>query len=185
MAHSSAVTVLVSRRIKAGEESSFEALMRKMMQAAADFPGHLGGQLVSPTSEEPGLYHVVFAFDTDEHLQHWQSSAARALGLAAIEPLTEGPAQTRQVIGLAHWFTTGVHPSPPPRWKVATVTWMGIFPTVLGLFLLLGDVLAPWPLVPRVMLLTLLVVIIMTWFVAPQLTRWLKPWLHSSHTTHR
>jgi len=31
------------------------------------------------------------------------------------------------------------------------------------------------------MLLTLLVVTIMTWVVAPQLTRLLKPWLHS-HT---
>jgi antibiotic biosynthesis monooxygenase (ABM) superfamily enzyme len=58
---------------------------------------------------------------------------------------------------------------------------MGIFPTVLTLFILLGDLLAPWPLVPRVMLLTLLVVTIMTWVVAPQLTRLLKPWLHS-HT---
>jgi antibiotic biosynthesis monooxygenase (ABM) superfamily enzyme len=58
---------------------------------------------------------------------------------------------------------------------------MGIFPTVLMLFILLGDLLAPWPLVPRVMLLTMLVVVIMTWVVAPQLTRWLKPWLHSHH----
>jgi antibiotic biosynthesis monooxygenase (ABM) superfamily enzyme len=49
------------------------------------------------------------------------------------------------------------------------------------LFILLGDLLAPWPLVPRVMLLTMLVVVIMTWVVAPQLTRGLKPWLHSHH----
>lgn len=182
MGHSSAVTVLVSRRIKAGDEQTFEALMQKMMQVAADFPGYLGGQLVSPTPQEPGLYHVVFAFDTDEHLQQWQTSAARSLGLAAIEPLTEGPAQARQVIGMAHWFTTGAHHAPPPRWRVAVVTWLGIFPTVLCLFLLLGDVLAPLPLVPRVMLLTMLVVIIMTWVVAPQLTRWLKPWLHSHHS---
>jgi antibiotic biosynthesis monooxygenase (ABM) superfamily enzyme len=46
------------------------------------------------------------------------------------------------------------------------------------MFLLLGEVLAPWPLLPRVALLTALVVITMTWLVAPQLTRWLKPWLY-------
>lgn len=174
----SAVTVLVSRRIKPGSEADFERLMNHMMSAASEFPGHLGGQLVKPTEAEPDLYHVVFAFDSDAHLQNWQNSPARSLGLAAIDPLTEGPAQTRQVIGMAHWFTTG-QSHAPPRWKVAVVTWMGIFPTVLMLFILLGDVLAPWPLVPRVLLLTMMVVIIMTWVVAPQLTRWLKPWLHS------
>ena len=35
-----------------------------------------------------------------------------------------------------------------------------------------------WPLLPRVMLLTALVVVLMTWGVAPQLTRLLRPWLY-------
>ncbi len=180
--HPTAVTVLVTRRIKPGQEEAFESLMGNMMAAAKEFNGHLGSQLVKPTAEEPGLYQVVFAFDNDVHLQAWQSSPARSLGLAAIDPLTEGPAQTRQVIGMAHWFMTGTQQTPPPRWKVAVTTWLGIFPTVLALFTLLGDLLAPWPLVPRVMLLTMLVVLIMTWIVAPQLTRWLKPWLHATRS---
>jgi uncharacterized protein len=50
------------------------------------------------------------------------------------------------------------------------------------LFLLLGDVLAPWPLLPRIMVITVLVVTLMTWLVAPQLTRLLKPWLYPSST---
>ena len=45
--------------------------------------------------------------------------------------------------------------------------------------LLLGETIAPWPLVPRTLLITILVVTIMTWVVAPQLTRLLKPWLHA------
>jgi hypothetical protein len=59
------------------------------------------------------------------------------------------------------------------------MSWLGIFPTVLVLFLLLGDILGQWPLVPRVMTLTGLVVLIMTWIVAPQLNRLMKPWLHA------
>jgi antibiotic biosynthesis monooxygenase (ABM) superfamily enzyme len=121
----------------------------------------------------------VFAFDTAEHLQGWQQSPTRSLGLAAIAPHIEG--QTlRQVNGLGHWFAEPLGPkqAPPPRWKVAVVTWLGICPTVYVLFLLLGPLLAPWPLLPRVMLLTSLVVIVMTWLVAPQLTKLLKPWLY-------
>lgn len=182
--HTGAVTVLVTRRIRPGMEATFEKLMGDMIAAARTYPGHLGAQLVRPGEQpesEPGLYQVVFAFDTDAHLQAWIDSPARSLGLAAIDPLSEGPAQTRQVIGLAHWFMTGAQQAPPPRWKVAVVTWTGIFPTVLLLFVLLGDILARWPLVPRVMTLTGMVVLIMTWVVAPQLTRWMRPWLHAGH----
>lgn len=180
--HRGAVTVLVTRRVKPGQEATFEKLMAEMLRAAHQFDGHLGAQVVRPGDQpgsEPGLYHVVFAFDNQQHLQQWQESAARSLGLAALEPLVEGPAQT-QVIGMAHWFLTGSTQAPPPRWKVAIVTWLGIFPTVLVLFTLLGDTLATLPLFPRVMTLTGMVVVIMTWGVAPQLTRLLKPWLHAA-----
>ncbi len=179
--HPGAVTVLVTRRIKPGSEAAFEKLMADMIRAAQEFDGHLGAQLVRPGDQpgsEPGLYHVVFAFDTQQHLQLWQDSPARALGLAAMEPLVEGPAQM-QMIGMAHWFMTGAQQTPPPRWKVAVVTWLGIFPTVLLLFTLLGETIAPWPLPLRTLVITLLVVLIMTWVVAPQLTRLLKPWLHA------
>jgi hypothetical protein len=180
---SGAVTVLITRRVKAGHEAAFEQASADMTAAASTFPGYLGGQLVRPDAEgsgdDPMLYHMVFAFDTAEHLQGWQQSPTRSLGLAAIAPHIEG--QTlRQVSGLGHWFAEPVGPkqAPPPRWKVAVVTWLGIFPTVYAMFLLLGPLLAPWPLLPRVMLVTALVVLIMTWLVAPQLTKLLKPWLY-------
>lgn len=178
-----AVTVLITRRVKAGHEAAFEQASGDMTAAARAFPGYLGGQLVRPDteggSEDSSLYHVVFAFDTADHLQGWQQSPARSLGLAAIAQHIEG--QTlRQVSGLGHWFAAPVGPkqNPPPRWKVAVVTWLGICRTVYVLFLLLGALLAPWSLLPRVMLLTALVVLIMTWAVAPQLTQLLKPWLY-------
>lgn len=178
-----AVTVLITRRVTPGHEAAFEQASNDMTAAARSFPGYLGGQLVRPESDQGSadatLYNVVFAFDTAEHLQAWQDSPVRALALAAIAPHIEGQT-VRQVSGLGHWFAapTGPRQSPPPRWKVAVVTWLGICPTVYALFLLLGELLAPWPLLPRVMLLTALVVITMTWLVAPQLTKWLKPWLY-------
>ena len=182
---SAPVTVLVTRRVKPGHADAFEQTMGRMIEAAAGFPGHLGGHLIRPGEgadggDEPDLWHVIFAFDTPDHLQAWQDSPARALGLAAVAPHTEGEQQMRQLTGLGHWFAEPKGPPqvPPPRWKVAVVTWLGICPTVFVLFLLLGELLAPWPLLPRVMLLTALVVIVMTWVLAPRLTTWLKPWLY-------
>lgn len=178
-----AVTVLITRRVTAGHEAAFEQASNDMTAAARTFPGYLGGQLVRPEADSEStdatLYNVVFAFDTEAHLQGWQESPVRSLALAAIAPHIEGQTM-RQVSGLGHWFAapTGPKQNPPPRWKVAVVTWLGICPTVFMLFVLLGELLAPWPLLPRVMMLTSLVVIIMTWVVAPQLTKLLKPWLY-------
>ena len=65
----------------------------------------------------------------------------------------------------------------PPRWKVAVVTWLGICPTVYLLFLLTNDLPRSWTLLSRTVLLTLAVVVLMSWLVAPQLTKLFKPWL--------
>ena len=184
-----AVTVLITRRVRPGHGPAFEAAMARMIEAAAAFPGHLGGHVVAPGNSAPDepdrgadLYQVIFAFDTNEHLQAWQDSPARAQGLQALAPHTVGEQQLRLVTGLAHWFSEPKGPpqAPPPRWKVAVVTWLGIFPTVLLLFLTVAPLMADWPLVPRTMVITALVVVLMTWLVAPQLTRWLRPWLHAT-----
>lgn len=177
--------LLASRRAKPGHEAEFEWLMAEFIAVAKAFPGCIGAQLVHPGGEEDvedTLYHALMAFESSDRLDAWQASAERAMGLASIEPYIEGAAMVRGISGLAHWFQTeaGAKYRQPPRWKVAVVTWFGIFPTVYLLFLLLGDVLAPLPLLVRIFLLTLLVVAIMTWGVAPRLTQLLKPWLFPS-----
>lgn len=176
-----AVTVLITRRIKPGCEVDFEKFTVTMMQTAASFPGCLGAQLVHP-GEDPDvtdpMYHIVLAFDRQSNLDNWHASPERKRGLAAAAPFIEGAFKTQPLSGLGLWFQTS-QPSPP-KWKVAVVTWLGICPTVYLLFLWMGDRLSAWPLLPRTVLLTLAVVVLMNWVVAPRLTRLFGPWM-SSH----
>ncbi len=180
------VLLLVSRRAKVGHESEFELHMAQFIKAAESYPGCLGVQLVHPGDEaevDDALYHALMAFDNDASLQAWQHSSERAMGLESIAPYIKGVASVRGISGLANWFqpTSSISKqSQPPRWKIAVVTWLGIFPTVYLLFLLLGDFLAPWTLLARIFLLTILVVAIMTWVIAPQLTKFFKTWLYPS-----
>lgn len=178
-----AVTVLISRRVLPGQGAAFEPLCRQLMAVAAGFPGYLGSQLVTPGDDpeaDDGLYHVVLAFDSQAHLEAWQLAPARALGLAAMSPLLEAGHSIRHVSGLGLWFQPrhGPTPAAPPRWKVALVTWLGIYPTVSLVFSGLSPWLANWPLWIRLGVMTGVVVAAMTWLVAPQLTRWLRPWLY-------
>jgi len=180
-----AVTVLITRRVAPASRAAFEAGMQGMLAAAEGFEGHLGGQVVRPHEDggnDPLLYHVVFAFDSEPHLAAWQSSPERAHWLAQVLPHTVGEQQLHRVSGLDYWFAApgATTRAAPPRWKVAVVTWLGIFPTVLLLFLTVAPPMADWALVPRVLVITVLVVVLMTWVVAPRLTRWLDGWLHAA-----
>lgn len=176
-----AATVLISRNVKPGCEADFERETQLLMQAAGRFKGYLGAQLIHP-GEDPevqdALYHVVLAFDRQAHLDAWHDSPEREAGLAATAPFIEGPPRVKPMSGLGLWYRTSA-PSPP-RWKVAVVTWLGICPTVYVLFLLTGELLKSWGLLPRTIVLTVAVVAVMTWVVAPQLTKLFRSWLFSS-----
>lgn len=173
-----AVTVLISRRVKVGFEADFERVTEALMQDAAAFPGYLGAQMVHPGENpevEDLMYHVVLAFDRQANLDAWHSSLERKAGLTAAEPFIHGESSCKPMAGLGSWFQTSQ--AIQPRWRVAVVTWLGIFPTVYVLFLLTGELLKSWGLLPRTIVLTLAVVLLMTWVVAPQLTRLFRPWL--------
>ena len=45
-------------------------------------------------------------------------------------------------------------PAPPPRYKLALVTWIGVYPIITGLLAVLGPATATWPLPLRTLLLT-------------------------------
>lgn len=177
-----AVTVLVTRRARAGREADFVRANEGMMAEARGFSGHLGGYLVHPSHPEGAdarLFHVLFAFDTPENLRAWQDSPERASWLSAMAPHTESESGHRLIPGLEYWFALPGR-SPPPRWKVAIVTWLGICPTAWLALDQVAPLLAHWPSLPRVALVTALIVSAMTWGIAPLLTRLFAGWLHPS-----
>ena len=71
----------------------------------------------------------------------------------------------------------------PPRWKIATLTWLGIFPSITIILAACGSLLANLPLVARTFVLTLILAPAMTFVIMPFLTKSLAGWLHSSKRT--
>jgi uncharacterized protein len=175
------VTVLVTRRVRRGRAPEFERLMAGMQAAAASFPGHRGGFLIPPEQAEQGCYRVLFAFDTEAHLQDWTQSGERQGWLRRIADVTHGDAAMRVLSGLETWFELPVARTkrPPPRWKMAIVTWMGIFPLVL----LTSHTIAPalgrlvHPLLAT-SIVTALITVAMTWVVMPALVPLFGNWLY-------
>jgi antibiotic biosynthesis monooxygenase (ABM) superfamily enzyme len=67
--------------------------------------------------------------------------------------------------------------APPPRYKLALLTWIGVYPVITLLLAVLGPATATWPLPLRTLLLTAVMVPTLTWLVIPTLTRLFRGWL--------
>ena len=89
----------------------------------------------------------------------------------------------RQLHGLEAWFRTSNN--PPPRWKMALVTSVGVYALSLLLTLLIGPLIGQWPLLLRTAASTLLVVAGLTWLVMPLLTRLAHGWLNPQPPTQK
>lgn len=176
------LTVIVTREVLPGREAEYERLMTGMQAAAAGFPGHMGGFLVRPEPDaSDGCWRTVFAFDSEAHLQAWSNSAERRQWLEQMAPITSGDGGRRVLSGLETWFSlpTARTKAPPPRWKMALMTWSGIFPLVLLFSHTLNPFLGQFlPMPLTVLIVTGVITATMTWLYMPTLVRLLAGWLY-------
>lgn len=176
---SSPLTVIVTWRVKKGCERDFESWRHEIAAAALKFPGHMGVDVILPhagTAE----YVVVFRFDTYDHLRAWQDSNIRRELLKKAEPFREGPPSYRFEDGLEFWFRRPNLPAPPPVWKMAAVTALGVWPVSMLVPWILGSLIKGLPFYIQSLLVAIGIVIVLTWVVMPVLTKILGFWLTPS-----
>nr|WP_067294422.1 antibiotic biosynthesis monooxygenase [Marinobacterium profundum] len=174
-----AVTVVISRRIKPGKEKAFEQLNSALSREVVHFAGFLGSTLFRPASSADPEYRILFKFRSREDLEHWQQSPQRIQYLDAIEDCLDAPDSTEVMSGLVAWFSLpGQNPvKPPPKYKMAVVAWLAIFPLITLVSWLLGAELSQIPLLPRTLLMTIPITLLMTYVLMPALTKLLAFWL--------
>lgn len=68
-------------------------------------------------------------------------------------------------------------PRPPPRWKMAVLTWLALYPTLLLLTPLVAGYVEPLPPPMRTLVVTALVVPLMSFLLVPTLVRVFAGWL--------
>ncbi|MCK5864032.1 antibiotic biosynthesis monooxygenase [Marinobacter adhaerens] len=173
------LTVVVSRRVRKGQQEAFEALSSQMTERASRFPGYLGTAMFRPASPDDPEYRIVFKFRDRETLTAWEESEERAELLEQIESLLVRPSEREVTSGIVTWFTLpGQNPvQPPPKWKMTIVSWLALYPAVTLVFVIFGDLLAQVPLLLRTMIVTIVVMGLMSYVLMPRMTKWFKFWL--------
>ncbi len=175
-------TTVVRRTIRSGKEQAFEEWLKGIMQDAKDFDGHLGAGIIRPSLHSHPEYVIVFRFDTYDHLISWETSEIRREWVQRVQPLITGETSVQRMTGLEYWFTVPDHPgsTPPPRYKMAFVTWLALFPLVIAVPPLLLRYIGMLPSWGQVMIIAAVMVLLMTYVVMPQMTRLFSSWLYRS-----
>lgn len=173
------ITVVVSRRVRKGNQAAFETLSSEMTERASRFPGYLGTAMFRPASPDDPEYRIVFKFRDRKSLAAWEVSEERAELLEQIESLLVQPSEREVTSGIVTWFTLpGQNPvTPPPKWKMTIVSWLALYPAVTLVFILFGGLLIQVPLLLRTMLVTVVVMLLMSYVLMPRMTRWFAFWL--------
>lgn len=174
------VTVIVSRQVKPGCEKAFEEFISGITAAAMTYEGHLGSNIFRPSDPKYREYKIIFKFDRQSNLRRWEESECRRQWLARAESLTVGSPVIEILTGLETWFTLPAKKpiKPPPRYKMAVLTFLAIFPLINLVNLLLTPFLVGFPPLIRTFIVCVILVSLMTYVVMPRMTRLFYRWLY-------
>ena len=167
--------IAITRRVRPGREAEFQEALRHFLKASFDHSAVMGANMIVPAPDakvcEFGILRTFRdeadrdAFYASELYQAWEERA---------RPLTEGEPEHRVLHGLEAWFRA---PGAPPRWKMALITFVGVYPLTSFLPSFVGRQLRSWhPLAVNVVV-TGLIVLLLSWVIMPVLTRVFRPWL--------
>ncbi|MBC8038614.1 MAG: antibiotic biosynthesis monooxygenase [Rhizobiales bacterium] len=181
-ASSRPVVVAIEHHVTKGNYDAFAELAQTMVEAATHIPGYLSAEILQPDHESsPDPWRVILRFGSEEDLAAWRGSSEWRQLRSRADRLTEGAPRVDKVNGLEAWFMLPSRASaqPPPKWKTAIASGIGIYPLLLivpPLLRPLNDQLPHWlATAASVCLMAPLI----TWGVMPLVTRVFRSWLYA------
>ncbi|MGL5944205.1 MAG: antibiotic biosynthesis monooxygenase [Waterburya sp.] len=175
------VTAIISHYIRPSREAGYEEWLKGISGVAKQFKGHNGVTIIRPQPGSRTEYVVILRFDRYENLCQWMQSPERQEWIERAKPLIEKPEHVEILTGLEPLVSLPNTTSlPPPKYKTAFVTWIGVFLCVSVLSHFLAPYLISFPYLLRQAIMTALVVLLLAYVVMPRLTRLFHSWLYPS-----
>ncbi len=178
------VTVVITRRVRPGCEQAYEAWLLELQTEARGLPGYLGVTTQRPAANGPREYVSAIRFATLADLRAFEASELRARHLSSVVDLVEADAVWERLTGLEFWFSPppGMVVPQPSRPRMALVMIVVVFGLVLSIGTLVNAAAAmlpvpvPYPL--RLLFTIAIEVVLMTYWLMPQITRRLATWIY-------
>ncbi len=174
------VTVAVSHRVSDADVDEFIAWQDRLRLAESMFPGFRGTELFRPVLGVQDEWTALYRYDSAADLDRWLVSDERRRLLAEGEKFADFQSRTIDN-SFGNWFAfdENGHEAPPPSdVKTSVAVWVGLYPTVVFLALMMWPLKLPlWlnMLVGNLFSSFAMTFLTMPYYVNPLLRRWLRP----------
>ncbi|MEA5503615.1 antibiotic biosynthesis monooxygenase [Halotia wernerae UHCC 0503] len=174
------VTVVISQIVKPGCEIAYEAWLKEITSVSRTYLGHLGTNVIRPQTGVRSEYVIIFRFDGYENLKAWMTSRDREHWLTQAQTLVESDPHVQQISGLEAWFSLPGQPlKTPPRYKTALLTWAAVYVLINVLNMLITPLLRGLPPLIASLIVTIIMVVLLTYVIMPRVSRWFSKWLYA------
>ncbi len=173
--HLKEVTEVISRNIAAGHEKDYDDWLQRFMISERQFPGYRGTTIIAPGGNISSVRYVINRFANQASLDAWENSE---VALSLIEEVNTYSTLQR-VTGLETWFNLPDLKtiSAPPKWKMVIVSFIAAYCISSVAQYILSIYLGQQPLLTNI-LMTIILVVGLTYFAMPLLSRLLRRWLY-------
>jgi antibiotic biosynthesis monooxygenase (ABM) superfamily enzyme len=162
--------------VRPDRQADYESWLKGITAEAAKFDGYLGSDVIRPTDHRHPEYVVIFRFADYDGLRAWQASQVRRDWMDRSNDIAVQDTHTEVFSGAEYWFTAPAAPRPS-RYRQAVVTWLALYPLITVILLLAGPTLAELSIYLRTLVVSVTLVVLMTFVVMPYMTRWFAGWL--------
>ncbi len=172
------VTTVVARRVPHRHQQAFANGLTAIMAKAQTMPGHRGATALRLEGTASTVFTVIFAFASPEARDAWIASSELQAWRRTCDGIS-GPLISGSSSDETPWFAVNAA-ERPQRLRGAAVSFLGVFPTITLLSLVLGPFIASWPLLARSAFISALMTLTMTYLIMPALMRHLASWTYGA-----
>jgi antibiotic biosynthesis monooxygenase (ABM) superfamily enzyme len=174
------ITVAVTHRVSPENVADFLAWQERLRLAESKFEGFRGTELFRPVAGVQDGWTALYRYENAADLDKWLISPERQELLAEGDKFSDFQMRTVDN-SFGSWFAfdeKGNLAPPPSETKTSIAVWVGLYPTVVILTLLLSPLHMPlWlgMLIGNLLSSFAISFLVMPYYVNPLLRRWLRP----------
>jgi antibiotic biosynthesis monooxygenase (ABM) superfamily enzyme len=178
------ITVVISEIIDPNRIKEYEAWTRGINQAAQQFDGFLGVEIIRPRDHDYPEYVVIVKFDQYRHFRQWITSPIYQQWIDKGHAFVADRVHQYLPNGLELWFSLPNHRQQqivkPAYYKQVILGVLAVYPLIVLSNLLLNPLLSSLPAWLGLFISVVFISALLTYPVMPWLTKHLSFWLYPS-----
>jgi uncharacterized protein len=171
------VTVLINRTVPASEEKTFRSKLKDLLGEFDRFPGTSGSMVFRQEAAGGAEFSILQQFAGKAEHDAWVGSPGFSRWRSEVAPPKPTPGHVHRYSGMEAFFVSAQAPDAPPRWKMAVLLMIAVYPLSLVLSIWGAPALARLPVLAGTFLTSVLMVFLMTYVLVPILTKLFQCWL--------